>query len=218
MVHLNLFLGVICDANPYFLIIVTILLAGFPLFPVPFPYFYSAEPIEAWIGDEESEKPLEGVVIVAAWTLEWNSIAGHMPAGQLKVMETVTDKNGRFYFPAWGLKLAMNGHLDHETPELTIFKSGYSYKTVSNDLFQKQSGMTRRSDWDSKNIPLSKFKDSLEEYAKSLTSLSSMLGYNFRTQKNECQWKKIPHMVVALHKQKSIFDKKIYIKSLLQNS
>ena len=59
---------------------------------------YSAKAIEAWVVDAETKKPLEGVIVVAHWELNYGLEGGG--AYQLQVMEDVTDKKGRFYFPA----------------------------------------------------------------------------------------------------------------------
>ena len=173
------------------------------------PRFYSAKPIEAWIVDEDTGKPLKDVVVVIYWEL-YGGMQPH-PVGQLTVMETVTDKNGRFYFPAWGPKTTFRGYF-RDAPDIILFKSGYKWRSAGDyyatrkDLLGKGPSI-RISKWHGKSIELRKFKDSFKEYAKSLTRLSSMLGYKFRTQNNKCKWEKIPNMVVALHKQKAIFDK-----------
>ena len=63
---------------------------------------YSAKPIEAWVVDAQTGKPLEGVNVVAHWKLRYGLEGGG--SYQLHIMEDVTDKNGRFFFPAWGPK------------------------------------------------------------------------------------------------------------------
>jgi hypothetical protein len=62
---------------------------------------HSSEPIEAWVIDAETKKPLEGVIVTANWELTggWE---GSYPKGQMMVMEAVSDANGRFRFPGWG--------------------------------------------------------------------------------------------------------------------
>ncbi|EDN69962.1 hypothetical protein BGP_3130 [Beggiatoa sp. PS] len=187
------------------LFVVLILLTGCP---AHIPYFYSADAIEAWVVDEETKEPLEGVVIVAEWELYASMFVEYQRVGQLKVMETVTDKNGRFSFPAWGPLVTVWGHLKKDAPRLVFFKSGYEAGA--------DYSVQNYSDRNGQVITLAKFKGSLEEYADRLSRLSSMLGYAFRSPNGECQWKKIPHMVVALHKQKAIFNQ--YNVSNLLNS
>src|SRR6266540_7096039 len=88
---------------------------------------YSAKPIEAWVVDEETKQPLEGVIVVANWELRYGLEGG---AYQLTIMETVTDKNGRFYFPGWGPKaipkeLPSGARLKEDDPGLLFYKHGY---------------------------------------------------------------------------------------------
>ncbi|MCF6199453.1 MAG: hypothetical protein L3J67_08665 [Hyphomicrobiaceae bacterium] len=59
---------------------------------------YSAEPIEGWVIDADTKKPIEGVIVVANWQLHKSTIGGRIPAAHLNIMETLTDKNGRFFF------------------------------------------------------------------------------------------------------------------------
>src|SRR3989442_12447607 len=111
----------------YRCLLLALAMMGLPLQACAFvlPPMYSAEGIEAWVVDEDSGQPLEGGVVVANWEL----MGGLHPdtVGQLMVMETVTDANGRFSFPAWGPKLRPpGGYLDSHDPALTLFKSGYT--------------------------------------------------------------------------------------------
>ena len=63
---------------------------------------YSAKEIEARVIDADTRQPLEGVNVVAHWVLHFGMEGGQQT--DLELMETVTDKNGRFHFPAWGPK------------------------------------------------------------------------------------------------------------------
>ena len=89
---------------------------------------YSAKAIEAWVVDADTKQPLEGVSVVAHWQLEYGlEGGGRYP---FTVMETVTDKNGRFTFPAWGPKevpssLPSEARLKNIDPGVLLFKAGY---------------------------------------------------------------------------------------------
>ena len=80
---------------------------------------YSAEPIEAWVVDEETGKPLEDVVVLAHWQLRSTWIEPQI-IGELTILDTKTDSNGRFA----GKKLRMEGDAEydcvvfHETAQL----------------------------------------------------------------------------------------------------
>ena len=195
---------------------------------------YSAEPIEARVVDAETKQPLEGVIITANWQLEEGTFGGNVQAGQLSVMETTTDKEGKFRFPGWGPLKVAKGHLVNRDPQLLLFKSGYESLGLENKYSSDRElrlRSVRKSDWNGKTIVLRPFKmvlealrehykkDALyqelypehdpipgtleEEYAKHLsflhTSISSILD------DGECNWKKIPRLIVAMDKQEKIF-------------
>ncbi|MBZ0092499.1 MAG: hypothetical protein K8F27_09795 [Sulfuricellaceae bacterium] len=181
---------------------------------------YSAEPIEAWVVDAETGQPLEGVIVTANWQLEIGTPGGNVPAGQMMVMETVTDKNGRLYFPGWGPKpipgrpklkstenpmltylLTSEPHLVYRDPQLLLFKSGYKSVGLVNKLISDYNkGSLRRSDWNGKTIKMERFKGTLDEYySKDLMFLNGDLGFAYDGK--DCEWQRVPHMVAALLKQ-----------------
>lgn len=176
------------------------------------PLTYSAEPIEAWVVDAETKQPLEGVIVTANWELRGGpSPGGSTPAGQLMVMEAVTDKNGRFHFPAWEPKLRLPlTELHNHDPRLLLFKSGYRYAELANERRYISRPETilepvRRSDWNGKTIELKPFKGTMEEWAEHVYSLGSDIYYDFARGK-DCNWKKIPRILTALHKMSLYFD------------
>lgn len=95
---------------------------------------YSAKPITATVVDAESGEPLEGVNVVAHWVMHdpaWRS------AGDLELMEAVTNKEGKFHIPGWGPRaipsdLPMGTRLGNDDPGLILFKSGYKVAGLSN--------------------------------------------------------------------------------------
>lgn len=183
---------------------------------------YSAAPIEAWVVDKEAGQPLEGVIVVAHWALESTSrIVPHQtnPAGSLMILETVTDKNGRFYFPAWGPKWHLGtGNLTDSDPELILFKSGYKYLRVSNSRYlrpakysdvgkpsgteSKPSGSKRISFWSGERIELKAFKGTVEAYENHFESLNDALGHIAADNPEECSWKKIPITIHAMNRER----------------
>lgn len=133
------------------------------------PLYYSAEAIEAQVVDAETGKPIEGVVVTANWQLYHSTVGGRVPGSQLMVMEAVTDKDGRFAFAVWGPKLALRGYLDNHDPQLLLFKSGYEYRRLTNEVSSKTNhNSVRRSQWDAKTIEMKKFKGTTEEWFKML--------------------------------------------------
>lgn len=167
---------------------------------------YTAESMEARIVDADTKEPLEGVIVVAHWELERGTVGGNVPAGQLRVMEAVTDKEGKFSFPGFGPETLWDSFLVNKDPELLFFKSGYEYQRLYNEYNSTRELRTRkvrRSDWDGKTIALKPFKGTGEGYASHL----SFMHTSIRSILDDCNWKKIPRMLLALRKQKDIFKK-----------
>lgn len=175
---------------------------------------YSAEPIEAWVVDAETKEPLEGVIVTANWQLEEGTLGGNVLVGQLMVMEAVTDKEGKFTFPGWGPKLALTAHLVNRDPQLLLFKSEYEYRALQNTFtVDYNKGSLRRSEWNGKTIEMKKFKGSSEEYVKHLGFLSTSLETIISDE--DCNWKKIPRMLLAIKTQTDIFRKEGVRESLI---
>lgn len=173
------------------------------------PKQYAAEAIEARVVDAETKKPLENVVVTANWQLEEGTLGGNRSAGQLMVMEAVTDMNGRFAFPAWGPEWVWKGFLVNEDPQLLLFKSGYEYRRLSNEYSsapELRTRKVRRSDWNGKIIELKPFKGTQAEYAEHVYNLDNEM--RFARYGNECEWKRIPRMLVEIHRLSKQFDSK----------
>ena len=143
--------------------------------------YYSAEPIEAWVVDEKTGKPLEGVVVVAHWQLMGGSAGGRVPVGSMMVLEATTDAKGRFSFPAWGpLQNTSDGHLDHEDPRFYFFKPGYHRLGLSNHygIRRSEKSSKRKSEWSGKTIKLLPFPGTMEEYVSHVNSWSNSIASN----------------------------------------
>lgn len=134
-----------------------------------YPSKYSAEAIEARVIDADTKQPLEGVIVTANWELEDSTFGGNVPVGQLMVMEAVTDKNGRFYFPPWGPKKPPKGGLRNKDPQLLLFKPGYRSRGLVNEFRDYMyEEPIRRSEWNGKTIELKKFTGTSEEWLRML--------------------------------------------------
>lgn len=172
--------------NPYFLLLLLWALAVLPA--CAGPVTYSAESIEAWVVDAETKQPIEGAVVVAHWVLEGPTLVDIKvrQAGDLVVLEAVTDKDGRFHFPGWGpIRHWGRSRLTYLDPELIVFKSGYEYRRLANPITKEaiegKPYPIRRSQWNGKTIELKKFsgtaKQRLQMLEKSIPSLGRREDY-----------------------------------------
>jgi len=164
-------------------------------------FIYSAEAIEGWVLDAGTDKPIEGVIVVAHWQLK-GGFEGGNPVGELQIIEAVTDQNGRYYFPSWGPKFAWSGHLKSESPEILMFKPGYKYLGVSNRWYRDRD--TSKSDWNGKTVKLERFNGTLEEYAKHLGRLNGEL-WGIGHAHEPCGWESFRRMLRAMDAQYAQF-------------
>ncbi len=169
---------------------------------------YSAKAIEAWVVDADTKKPLEGVIVVANWELRYGLEGGG--TYQLQVMETVTDKSGKFYFPAWGPKkipehLPSEARLKNDDPGLSFFYPNYGAVARANDKPFKSLGghgeSERTSVWNGKKIELKTRHATVKEYVFDIEGVVSNL--HFIQAGRQCEWTLVPLMVGALIKENS---------------
>lgn len=174
--------------------------------------YYSAQPIEAWVVDEQTKRPLEGVVVVAHWKLMRGTVGGRVPVGTMMILETVTDSKGRFSFPAWGpLANTTDGHLEHEDPEIFFFKPGYFSGSLSNHYavpyLDKPS--RRRSEWNGKTIDLRPFSGTTEEYAEHVARQSQSMTQD-PAMLVDCYFMKIPLLAEAFNRENHALEARGY--------
>jgi len=143
--------------------------------------YYTSDPIEAWVVDADTGQPIEGAVVTANWQLVgFGFDTGGRKLGQLEVMETLTDKNGRFYFPGF---TKLNPGLDdlrEEDPQILIFKPGYSYMRVANDYpigKEASQGTHRKSSINGQTVKMKKANPDVKKYAFELHFLTTNLDH-----------------------------------------
>jgi hypothetical protein len=172
-------------------------LLAFPLSACGF--VYSAGSIEGWVVDAETEKPISDMVVVAHWQLK-GGFEGGTPVNEVKILESLTDQNGRYFFPAWGPRFALMGDLSSDAPVILMFKRGYKFLGLGN--YNRQDGIVSRSEWNEKTVKLGRFNGTLAQYAQHLSGLNSDLwtiGYDVgRHWGDPCGWKSFPNMLRAL--------------------
>lgn len=133
-----------------------------PLWVFGDPPVYYAKDIRGQVVDAETRQPLEGVVIVAKWTLRWIGLGHGGTGGSVNTLETVTDKEGKYFIPGWGPRPRPPlSFLDSLDPELVFFKSNFYPLGLENALRSYENHnkhMLRASEWDEKVITLKVFK------------------------------------------------------------
>ena len=165
------------------------------------PPVYSGKEIRATVVDHETERPLEGAVVVALWRLRGQSGSGP----SFHVGEAATDADGRFAMPPWGPKLRPPlSHADTQTPYLVVFKSGYVPVRLINvkrsdfarlramkapaSKISRDAGvlaypeanpydLVQDSLWNGMAIRLEPFRGTPEEWLEKLSSFESSIGF-----------------------------------------
>lgn len=164
---------------------------------------YSADSISATVVDADTKQPIEGVVVIAHWEMKSGMESGNI-AGEVMILETVSDGAGKFHFPAWGPKRVdvglSNAHLTHDDPELILFKSGYRLEILANEVRQSYGNARRTSDWNSKTIQLKTFEGDLQAYASDLGMFFPDYAFS-----GNCNWRQIPLTIAAMADQTRIF-------------
>lgn len=86
-------------------------------------------PIEGFVVDAETGKPLEGVIVVGLWEL--TQFPSHGSGGYAKISMEITDKEGRFTIPFWITfkPWTFYSSMDDITPIIVIYKPGYKFHT-----------------------------------------------------------------------------------------
>jgi hypothetical protein len=153
--------------------------------------FHSAKEIRGQVVDEESGKPLQGVIVVAQWQ-PYFPPSGHR--GVIHVYEAVTDREGKYHIPSWGPKpVPLGAEMRDFDPELRFFLPGYTPFVAANriDMIVEKTppGV---SEWDGKVVKLKRHVGPIKDYAERLRVLSRTL------EEPRENWKSYPRMVYAL--------------------
>lgn len=87
-------------------------------------YFHDEE-IMGYVVEADTRKPIEGAIVVSMWQLSQKLSEGF--GGYAKVIETKTDKEGKFVIPAWKTfkPLTVNSVMHDFAPKVIIYKPGY---------------------------------------------------------------------------------------------
>lgn len=122
--------------------------------------------------------------------------------GYMKVMETVTDENGKFHFPSWGPKPNFYvGEIRLEAPVLMLFKSGYRYASTQNQgsaLTAAPNAM--KSDWNKQTILMKRYSGMQPDYDAGFIPLLTDID----DLKRHGHWTEIPTFLCALGREHKI--------------
>ena len=91
--------------------------------------FYSSDALEGFVYDAETNQPLEGVEVEIKWTVGYGIIL--YMSSTIESFKTKTDKNGYFYFPAWGPKIDRGGMMVSKGPSLAVYKENYERESFN---------------------------------------------------------------------------------------
>ncbi len=184
--------------NRYILIGIIILLQA-----CASPIYY-AKRIQGQVVDEQTGEPIEGAIIVAQWILFHQGLGHSGHDSRIRVVETVTDKNG--YYTIHGspmIRAIPFTELDFYDPKISVFKEGYRLTSFANDFAGDRSGMIRSSDIDGVTIRLERPSPSIQ---KRLTNMRIFFHeiYGVATQ----NWRNFPRMLMAMYEELQNMDLK----------
>jgi len=156
---------------------------------------YSAEEITTTVIDADTKAPIEGVNVVADWAVRGGVNYG-ATVGYIKVMETVTDVNGKFHFSRWGPRPNFHlGEIRQKAPALMLFKSGYRYTVVENVGGSLNAApSTMQSNWNNQTIAMERYVGSAPDYDAGFISLMT----DTDNLKRYGHWADIPRFLCAL--------------------
>ena len=173
--------------------VIVLATTGFTFFGAERERTYSAEPITAWVVDKETRQGIPGVNVVAVWELD-GGLEGHV-VGVFKVLETVSDDDGKFHFPAWGPETRkVNGVIRGGAPRLLLVKHGYRADGMPNmNSLLTPAPSTTKSEWNGRHWPLERHRGTLGEYANEVARgiESSMSVY---MDSDPCIWRDLPKL------------------------
>ena len=165
---------------------------------------YYADPINARVVDAATGAPIEGVNILAAWEANGGLEGGNI-MGYVKVMEDVTDANGKFSFPGWGPKVWFRGAIRDGAPLLILLKPGYEVSLVWEGKYGVEFAPSHlSSSWNGKDIRLKKFTAPEEEYRQFMSGLATTLDVLIN--QGDCAWRSAPRFLKKVDEQRRRFE------------
>jgi hypothetical protein len=90
-----------------------------------YPVAWLSMPVSGIITDQRTMQPVPGAAVNVTWNLVSATPAGPAQVRPLRVMEVVTDTQGRFQLPGWLGSRFLWGRLLSESPDLWVLRHDY---------------------------------------------------------------------------------------------
>jgi hypothetical protein len=90
-----------------------------------YPILWLSRPIAGTVVDARTHAPIGGAVVSAAWDLVASTPGGPGPMGPDRIVEVVSDAQGRFHIDGWVALHPMSGQIPEDAPRLWVLKRGY---------------------------------------------------------------------------------------------
>jgi hypothetical protein len=94
--------------------------------------------------------------------------------GYVNILETTTDGDGWFRFPAWGPRIVANGKVRLGAPILLIYKENFQFLMLANNgPSGTNAPSSLQSDWNDRSMPMKRLlRESQKENLRSLEILA----------------------------------------------
>jgi hypothetical protein len=161
------------------------------------PQSYVSNPINGIVINAKTKQPLEGVVVFAIWT-EYGGYHSHV-IDEFEVGEAVTNENGEFLIPKWGVKKSKNwsAMLPIDEPYVYAYKYGFLPTHIRNESDPEKFQFYHRSEinWHgSRMIELTSVEDVAIDDKEMLSKLRDITPYLH----GSCRWRKLVNLLVEI--------------------
>lgn len=161
------------------------------------PPYYTSEPFDVRVVDAGTGQPIEGAFVFAWWPLYKWSFDAPRTGSLLKVLETVTDRDGRFHIEGFTRPNLTFERLRAEDPGLIVYKPGYFFGVFFSAYTLDELehlGATRKSKLAGKTVGLKRFDGDNERMRNQLLSVFTDLG----PIATSCLWTMVPRIILAV--------------------
>jgi len=189
------------SSNPVYKTIILVLLAWTLLtLSGCIAVIHSEDAYDITITDAESGKPVSGVVMIALWGNWGYGMEGGTYHGAAKVMDAVSDANGRVHFPSWGPSILVTSYVLDTDPQLVVYKTGYQLQVTNKyNLLYHRGGFAHKG-----AIQLRRNNDS---YAAILKNSQNLYEELRREETGMCDWENMPNLMIMQVEDKINYNK-----------